>query len=201
MIAALILAVALAAALAWVLYTRRSNGPSPGVEPPPIASIADPPREGPARFEGRVEAVGDPAQAPVSGREAVGWVVEVEVAGSRRPQTKRREDGVPFLVADETGRALVPAGDRTLAISCDHEADPVPMPEAPAWVAEFLRFRGLADEGSMVIVREGVIRPGQRVAVTGIMEGGDPQSRSTGADAVLSGGRAGAMHVAPVDGP
>jgi hypothetical protein len=154
--------------------------------PPPLPRIAIAgARDGqPARFVGQVAAVGETLVAPLSGRPCVHYVVAIdsvqvmqkaawviEDLGTWRDPPPGRlahdERGVPFVVSDESGRALVdPRGAYTdLGQDWYHLTEVDPLSERES---AYLVERGLqAHIGRPLALREAILQPGDRILVQG----------------------------------
>lgn len=126
------------------------------------------------RVAGELELVEGELTAPLTGRRCAAYEVVVEElrgAGSRRVVQEIK--AVPFVVDDGTGRALVHPEHADFAITADVDdeeagvlVDPTPRQR------DFLVRSGhasLAAHNSLTVLRfhEGVLAPGERVAVVG----------------------------------
>ena len=126
------------------------------------------------RVSGTVAVIGEPIKAPLSGRACVYYHVKVskfDIDGRGRSRSLTESQGVAFVLADETGRAIVEPAYAKVAIVHDHEhstdAFTPPTPEEAALLERHgRRAEGLLGIRSYVF-EEGVIEPGERVAVLG----------------------------------
>jgi hypothetical protein len=128
-----------------------------------------------ARIVGTVAAEAT-LRAPLTGRTCVAYVVHVEERvsnGKTTTWTPRIHEvkSVPFTVDDGTGRALVDPGQAQLLVEMDSTTRSGPFDEATAAEAGFLERHGMAAKGWFLRKNlrylEGVIEPGERVAVLG----------------------------------
>ena len=129
--------------------------------------------EGTVRVTGRVRRRGDLLKAPVSGRPCVAYQLLVEEDNDGWGQLRELWDARPFVIADETGEALVDtvAGPFRLALDSDERGG-----------TELFDQIGEAQRQAIVSVgsfespgrprlnrryREGILREGETVAVGG----------------------------------
>lgn len=164
------------------LRARRSETTNTGMVAPGFVEIS-----------GEARAMDDSETAPLSGRDALWYHVEVSERQQLGLRTVRRTidegtGGTPFYVDDGTGEVLVdPAGsdvrvgrDRRLIVTVDEDEEP------PAPVASFLAERyGLEPGDPRRTYTEWVLEPGTEVYVQGTAEseyaGGYPAGTVLGA--------------------
>jgi hypothetical protein len=128
-----------------------------------------------ARVVGAVS-VDAPVSAPLSGRPCAYWRVVVEER-RRRGKNSRwvtvidDHGGVDFVVSDETGRALVKTGHVRAVLDKDHGRSSGFLNDATPELDHFLASRGHTSQGFLfnksMRFREGVVEPGETVAVVG----------------------------------
>lgn len=114
--------------------------------------------------------------APLTRRPCVGYVARVEERiatgkGGRWVERIHEVRGVPFTIDDGTGRALIDPGQSTMLLEIDGTSRSGRFDDATAAEESFLRRHGLASTGwflnKTLRYVEGVIEPGERVAVIG----------------------------------
>ena len=121
-----------------------------------------------AKVVGRARAVGELIDAPVTGRPCIAYAVNVVVHGHNTSRTFRDTGGAPFMLEDDSGRALV---DPTAARISLEGANRVhagtldaPTPSAVALLERHGQRLGGFRE---VFYREAVIVDGDNLAVLG----------------------------------
>jgi hypothetical protein len=129
----------------------------------------------PARIIGAVVA-DETLRAPFTGRPCVAYVAEVDEYVSRG-KSHRWESRIhevrhlPFVVDDGTGRALVDPGQAKLLVEIDTTTRSGAFDDATEVERAFLDRHGMNSKGwffnRRLRYREGVIEPGERVAVLG----------------------------------
>ena len=121
-----------------------------------------------AKVVGRARPVGDLVDAPISGRPCIAFAVSVIVHGHNSSKTIRETGGAPFVLEDDSGRALVDPTDAQISLeSATHVQagtidDPIPS-AAELLVRHGARLGGFRD----VFYREAVILDGDKLAVLG----------------------------------
>ena len=129
-----------------------------------------------ARVVGTVTAHGATLRAPLTGRACVAYVAQVEErisTGKTSYWTNRIHEvkSVPFAIDDGTGRAIVDPGAAQLLVEMDATTKSGAFDDATPIEADFLRRHGMASTGwffnKTLRYVEGVIEPGERVAVLG----------------------------------
>lgn len=141
----------------------------------PRATVAEL-REGvAARLVGTVGAQ-ETLSAPLTGRVCVAYVVLVEERistgkSSRWVDRIREIKGVTFSLDDGTGKAMVDAGRAKLLVEMDSTSRSGTFDDATPVEAAFLSRHGMNSQGwffnKTLRYTEGVIEPGERVAVMG----------------------------------
>ncbi len=128
------------------------------------------------RLVGRVGALGEPLAAPLTGRSCVFYEATVEEyrssgkSGSWR-QVAREARGVPFVLEDGTGRAIVDPGGARVAVDIDMTTRSGTFDDATPIEEQFLARHGLRSTGwvfnKSLRYREGVVEVGETIAVMG----------------------------------
>ena len=115
-------------------------------------------------------------RAPLTGRACVAYVARVEERmprgqGARWVERIHEIRGVPFTLDDGTGRALIDPGQSTLLLQMDATTRSGILDSATPVEASFLERHGVASTGvwlnKTLRYTEGVIEPGERVAIVG----------------------------------
>lgn len=138
----------------------------------PRFAIAELPEDTPGRAVGAARPVGAPVIAPLTGRPCIYYVATVEeLHGKQWKETIREERGVPFVLDDGSGHALVDPTGAEVALDIDSKGasgtldDPSPTEQA------FLARHGRVGQGKLfnhsVKYREAIIAIGETVAVLG----------------------------------
>jgi len=170
--------------LLW-LAVRSQGGGEHHIPHPPRTAIAEVSEGHAARIVGKVVPGGEMLVAPLSGRPCVHYVVVVDrvtvmdrtawvledLGAWRAPPAERliaEERGTPFVVADDTGRAVVdPAGAITALHQDWHRLSEVDV--LGPIEREFLARRGLsAHIWRPLSFREAIVEAGDRVSVQGV---------------------------------
>ena len=132
-----------------------------------LRKIAEVEEDKVARIVGKVRAVGPTLVAPLSQRACVCFVA---VARRRDNQNDyivaRGSYAVPFVIEDETGRALVTATDAQLALDMNHTVQRQLVSDLLASELRFVQVHGGRLSGQLDL-EEGVIQVGDMVAVLG----------------------------------
>jgi hypothetical protein len=138
------------------------------------SSIAELPEGKPGRIVGRV-APGATIEAPLSGRRCVYFEVTVheDPGGDDAVRLFAHEAaGVPFVIEDGSGRALIDPRHVRLALTIDRRTESGTFDDATAREEAFLRRRGTKSTGMVfnrtLTYREAVIEIGETVAVVGV---------------------------------
>jgi hypothetical protein len=143
------------------------------------------------RVIGEAQPIDGMIQSPLTGRRCLYYVARVEVHRSGEWHTRFEErDGVPFLLTDDSGRAIIDPSSANAALTFDHEdsrsntaGDPTPT-EAAFLAKHGGKARGLLFNEKLRYV-EAVLVPGKRIAIlgAGIRE---PDPRGTPAEGYRS---------------
>ncbi len=128
-------------------------------------------------------------RAPLTGRPCVAYVARVEekiARGDTKGWVERIHEvkGLPFTIDDGTGRALIDPGQATMLLQMDAATRSGVLDSATPVEASFLARHGLDSQGWLLNktfrYTEGVIEPGERVAILG--RGAREPDPSTAAD-------------------
>ena len=125
-----------------------------------------------ARLAGVVTSDGT-LKAPLTGRACVAYVVVLEERVGKRGWVRRLHEvrGVPFTLDDGTGRALIDPAQSTMLLEMDASQRSGAFDDATPVEEAFLARHGLTSTGwflnKTLRYTEGVIEPGERVAVLG----------------------------------
>jgi hypothetical protein len=162
--------VAAAAALiaAWQLSEERRL--TRRMRRTPVGPVAEAVDGSPCRLVGTV-AAGRTIFAPISGRLCVAYQIRVfEVIGEGLRHYFDDEGGIPFVIEDGTGRALVDPERARMALELDDDSTSGPHDTTPRHAA-FLAHLGRSDQrpGGRIRLQyhEGIVAPGDPVAVLG----------------------------------
>lgn len=127
-----------------------------------------------------------PIRAPISGRRCAYYrvVVEEQYESSGRRSWRDvldEQDGVDFLVKDETGEALVKTTRVEAVLEKDRSKSSGFLRDATPELEAFLKKHGRSSEGLVfnrtLRYREGVVEAGERVAVAGLVRRKTPEAR------------------------
>lgn len=141
----------------------------------PRVAIRELPEGTPARIVGTVAAQAT-LRAPLTGRTCVAYVAQVEelVSSGKTSSWRGRIHEVrhvPFTVDDGTGRAIVDPGQAKLLVEMDSTTRSGTFDDATPVEEDFLRRHNMGSQGwffnKTLRYLEGVIEPGERVAVLG----------------------------------
>jgi len=134
--------------------------------------IAELPENTHGRIVGRARAVEKTLTSPLTGRTCVYYVVQVNKGdGKAKEMLFRESKGVPFMIEDDTGRALVDPSDSQITLEFDRAtASGYFDPATPVEQALLERY-GIASKGwvfnKVLDYSESVIEIGETVAVLG----------------------------------
>lgn len=134
--------------------------------------IAELPENTHGRIVGTTRAVGETLTSPLTGRACVYYIVTVlEGDGKAKMPILREEKGVPFIVEDDTGRALIDPRDCQILLDFDRETESGHGDNATPAEEALLARHGQDSEGwllnKVLLYRESVIEIGEAVAVLG----------------------------------
>ena len=142
----------------------------------PVVPIRDVPEGTPARITGQVALWGNPLQAPLSGRPCAYYEVTVEQHRSNGKrshwhQILREVQGVPFIVRDGTGTAIIDPAGAKITIHMDATSRSGTLDDATPQEEALLARHNLRSQGwvfnKQLRYREGVIEPGETVTALG----------------------------------
>ena len=125
-----------------------------------------------AKIVGRVAVANEALEAPLTGRQCVYYEAIVKKDEGEDSTTLIREErGVPFFVEDDTGRALVDPHGATIAVVVDSHTCSGTFADPTAAEKAFLDRHEESGTGWIfnrsLQYREGVLEPGELVAVLG----------------------------------
>lgn len=143
----------------------------------PRVSVSDATEGSLVRIVGTLRAGARTLEAPLSGRPCACFRVEVDVRVSTGKSSSwrniiREEDGADFFVEDPSGRALVKGGTVEAAIVLDHHLKSGTFDDATPELEAYLARHGHKSTDFLgfnkaIRYREGVLEPGETVAVLG----------------------------------
>jgi hypothetical protein len=141
----------------------------------PKLAIGAFPEGSPGRIVGAV-APGETIEAPLSGRRCVYFEVIVEEkAGGKNKHWRRRvreATGIPFVVSDGTGRAIIDPAHARIALEDDAHSRSGVFDAATAREEAFLARHGVESRGWLLAktlrYQEAVIEVDEQVAVAGL---------------------------------
>jgi hypothetical protein len=128
------------------------------------------------RIVGRARAVDKTLTSPLTGRTCLYYVVRVLEAKGRSRMTVfheilREADGVPFLIEDDTGRALIDPRDSQITLDGDRATESGNFDDATPVEQALLKRHGKDSKGwvfnKLLSYEESVIEVGETVAVLG----------------------------------
>lgn len=133
--------------------------------------IAELPENTLGRVIGHVRALGEPLKAPLTGRTCVYYIAQVKDREESQMTLVDEHQGVPFVIEDDTGRAIIDPTNARITLVFDHTSDTyastVATPEQDALLARHGRnSKGFMGAKPMVFF-EAVIEIGEKVAVLG----------------------------------
>jgi hypothetical protein len=144
------------------------------------------------RVSGRVRPIGPLLKGPLSSRPCVYYEVIVEEYKSSGKsgswiQVIREADGTDFLIQDQTGKALVRAGEMKVLTVKDHERESGTFNDATQHLEAFLAKYGRSSKGWIfnknIRYKEGIFAPGELITVLGAArweQDPDPTEAGTG---------------------
>lgn len=166
-------AIVLIALLSWWWQGRnRINAATGGRGITPIGSL----REGQsARVQGMLRYIaGPPLMTPIGKRRCVAYSVRTRAPDSDGDWRTILEDqqGLDFLIRDDTGTARVELTRYELPIVMDYDLDTGAFSEPPQHVVEYLESHDESHKGMLGLTRrfsflEGALQHGEIVSVTG----------------------------------
>jgi hypothetical protein len=159
-----LVATSAGAAVLYALFTsheriRRTLRSSPAK---PIGEVADDER---AKVVGRVHAVGELLEAPITGRRCVAYTASV-VGQERGGAAVRETKAIPFVLEDGSGRALVDPTDARIAIEGGPTARTGVLDDLTPGAAELL-YRHKQRPLRALLFREAIVADGESIAVLG----------------------------------
>lgn len=188
LILGVVAAIAVLIFLAW--YFSKEERLKRRLKATRVRLIADLRPGEPARVIGTAQPQGAALTAPVSGRTCVYYSAEVRAKRGKHWRTIIREArGVPFLVDDGSGLALVDPQRAELVLDRDASTRSGTFDDPDAAQQRFLARHGESGQGLLfnrsLRYHEAVIEVGERVAVLGAPR--HEPDRSAGAPVELSG--------------
>lgn len=134
--------------------------------------IAELPEDTLGRVIGRAAQLDGVLTAPITGRTCVFYVVEVlEKRGKSHATLIREETGVPFVLTDDSGRAIVDPTGAKLALTTDASTTSGSLDDATPVEEAFLARHGKSSRGwvfnKVLTYREAIVEVGERVAILG----------------------------------
>lgn len=160
--------------LAW--YFSESQKIKRELRSAPRMTLRELPESTRARVVGAAQPLDQTLEAPLTGRPCMYYVVTVEQhhstgRSSYWRQIIKEEAGVPFLLDDGTGRAIVDPRSARVALDVDGKGDSGTFDEPSAREAAFLQRHGTTGQGwvfnKRLRYREAIIEVGERVAILG----------------------------------
>jgi hypothetical protein len=142
----------------------------------PVIPIRDVPEGQPARITGQVHLWGQPLYGPLTGRPCAYYEVTVHQYRSRGRsgswvQILKEVYGVPFIVHDGTGVAIVDPGQAKVALNMDSNSRSGTFDDATPAESALLQRHGIQSQGwvfnKKLRYSEGVIEPGETVSALG----------------------------------
>lgn len=154
------------------------------VAPSPIGDVVAGARH---RLDGIARPVGAPGSAPASGRPCLAYDVWVSAFPGDSP-SRRSAQAASDLLLEVDGTVLLVRGDgAAVSIERDHEAPETTLDQVP-FADQVLRSQGVSigsQSTCRLQMREGVIAPGDAVAVLGLVEAPDEEAARLGATWLL----------------
>lgn len=166
--------VAVFVTLAW--YFSESQKIKRELKSAPRMSLRELPESTRARVVGAAQPLAQTLEAPLTGRACMYYVVTVEQhhstgRSSYWKQIIKEEAGVPFVLDDGTGRAIVDPRSARVALDVDGKGDSGTFDEPSAREAAFLQRHGTTGQGwifnKRLRYREAIIEVGEQVAILG----------------------------------
>lgn len=170
--------------VSWVMkYYSAENRTKRMLRAVRVWPIGELPEDTLGRVIGEAQPIDRVLQSPLTGRPCVYYVASVQEYSQGEWNTQFQErDGVPFLLTDRTGRAIVDPSCAEIALNFDRESRSGTFDDPTPTQAAFLAKHGGESKGWFFNKKlryiEAVIEPSERVAVlgSGIREP-DPQGR------------------------
>lgn len=187
---AVVVAAALALAVVWRLRGRLEAGPRQvrralaAVAPTPPTALAAGARH---RFDGVARAVFEPAPSPATGRPHLAYDVWISAFPGDSPSRRTAQGADDLLVVNAGVVVLVRGEGATVGIERDVEAPETTLDQVPE-VDRLLRSLGVgigSPSTCRVRMTEGIIAPGDPVAVLGHVEEADEEAAALGAAFVM----------------
>lgn len=140
-----------------------------------------------ARVSGTARAIGSTVIAPLSGRDCVAFYVRVEgqigLRGTAMKVHLVEQGGIPFVIEDGTGRAIVDPQHANIVVKLDDNAI---VTETSARANAFCERHGLVLGHGLLHYHEGVIEVGEQVTVLGAgVQAPDPEAPPYRGDPVM----------------
>ncbi|MBV8756188.1 MAG: hypothetical protein JO257_02865 [Deltaproteobacteria bacterium] len=166
--------IAVFVTLAW--YFSESAKIKRELKSAPRMSLRELPESKRARVVGAAQPLERTLEAPLTGRTCMYYVVTVEQhhstgRSSYWKQIIKEEAGVPFVLDDGTGRAIVDPRSARVALDVDGKGDSGTFDEPNERETAFLQRHGTTGQGwifnKRLRYREAIIELGERVAILG----------------------------------
>lgn len=166
--------VLVALAAAWVAnHFSAENKLKRTLRSERVWPIGELPEDTLGRVIGEAQPVDRVLQSPLTGRPCVYYVARVEECSSQGNWIPKFEeaDGVPFLLTDPSGHAIVDPSSATIALTFDSDSRSGTFDDPTPAEAAFLAKVGGEGKGWLLNKKlrytEAVIEPGERIAVLG----------------------------------
>ena len=166
--------IAVFVGIAW--YFSESQKIKRELKSAPRMTLRELPEATRARVVGAAQPLDQTLEAPLTGRSCMYYVVTVEKhhstgRSSYWRQIIKEEAGVPFLLDDSTGRAIVDPRNARVALDVDGKGDSGTFDEPSARESAFLQRHGTSGQGWMfnkrLRYREAIIEVGEQIAILG----------------------------------
>jgi hypothetical protein len=140
--------------------------------------LAELPAHTVGRVVGNVRVLGQPLRAPLSGRSCVYYTIKVEdlvlvgvppEGGVARRLLFAEETGVPFIIEDDSGRAIIDPTGALVTLVFDHESEiSIGAAATPEQAALLVRHAFKTERcDSPLYFSEGIVESVKRIAVLG----------------------------------
>jgi hypothetical protein len=166
-----------AAAIGWATwYFRTPNRIKRQLRATRVWEIGELPENAVGRVIGEVRALDRVLEAPLTGRACVYYVTKVEEQrstgrGSTWTTLIKERAGVPFLLDDGSGRAIVDPEGAEVALELDSRSRSGTFDDASPAEEAFLERHGRSSKGFLfnktIRYTEAVIKPGESISVLG----------------------------------
>lgn len=154
------------------------------VAPTPLAGVE---AGGRHRIDGVARPVDQPFPSPATGQPCLAYDVWISAFPGDSPSRRSAQGAEDFLLDDGTAVALVRVDGAAISIERRHEAPRTTLDQVP-FADQVLRSQGVSIGSQATCrleMREGIIGPGDPVAVVGQVDPADDDARRLGADYVV----------------